>query len=113
VRCRSRGGLVAVGEVAVAARFCGSVLTVLPDRREQTRLDPLWLRGQCLRSRPDGPRPPRDDHADKAELIAKCAPSQPWGPQRAVAVEVIRSYRLDPDARVGMAFPSRNFEGRP
>jgi hypothetical protein len=39
----------------------------------------------------------------KAELIAEWAPSQPWGPERGVSIEVIGSYRFDdPDARVGM-----------
>lgn len=39
----------------------------------------------------------------KAELIADWAPSQPWGPQRDVPIEVIGSYRFDdPDGRVGM-----------
>jgi Maltokinase N-terminal cap domain len=39
----------------------------------------------------------------KAELIADWAPSQPWGPQADVPIEVIGSYRFDdPDARVGM-----------
>ena len=77
------------------------------------RSDALWLGGQCLRSRPDRPRPSRDDHADEAAVIAEWAPSQPWGTQRAVAVAVIGSYRLDRHARVGLAFPSRNLEGRP
>jgi Maltokinase N-terminal cap domain len=39
----------------------------------------------------------------KAELIAKWAPTRPWGPPAAEPVEVIGSYRFDdPDGRVGM-----------
>jgi hypothetical protein len=39
----------------------------------------------------------------KAELIAEWAPTQPWGPPAADAIEVIGSYRFDdPDGRVGM-----------
>jgi hypothetical protein len=39
----------------------------------------------------------------KAELIAEWAPSQPWGPDGEVPIEVIGSYRFDdPDGRVGM-----------
>lgn len=39
----------------------------------------------------------------KAELIAQWAPSQPWGPSAADAIDVIGSYRFDdPDGRVGM-----------
>jgi Maltokinase N-terminal cap domain len=39
----------------------------------------------------------------KAELIAEWAPTQPWGPQPDVPIEVIGSYRFDdPDVRVGM-----------
>jgi maltokinase-like protein len=39
----------------------------------------------------------------KAELIAKWAPTQPWGPADDVPIEVIGSYRFDdPDGRVGM-----------
>jgi hypothetical protein len=39
----------------------------------------------------------------KAELIAKWAPTQPWGPAADVPIEVIGSYRFDdPDGRVGM-----------
>ena len=39
----------------------------------------------------------------KAELIAEWAPTQPWGPSAADALEVIGSYRFDdPDGRVGM-----------
>ncbi len=39
----------------------------------------------------------------KAELIAKWAPTQPWGPSADVPIEVIGSYRFDdPDGRVGM-----------
>lgn len=39
----------------------------------------------------------------KAELITEWAPTQPWGPSAADAVEVIGSYRFDdPDGRVGL-----------
>lgn len=39
----------------------------------------------------------------KAELIAEWAPTRPWGPSAADAVQVIGSYRFDdPDGRVGM-----------
>jgi hypothetical protein len=39
----------------------------------------------------------------KTELIAKWAPTRPWGPAAGDAVEVIGSYRFDdPDGRVGM-----------
>ena len=39
----------------------------------------------------------------KAELIAEWAPTQPWGPSTADAIEVIGSFRFDdPDGRVGM-----------
>jgi hypothetical protein len=39
----------------------------------------------------------------KAELIAKWAPTQPWGFAADVPIEVIGSYRFDdPDGRVGM-----------
>jgi Maltokinase N-terminal cap domain len=39
----------------------------------------------------------------KEDLIAKWAPTQPWGPPVDVPIEVIGSYRFDdPDARVGM-----------
>jgi hypothetical protein len=39
----------------------------------------------------------------KAELIARWAPSQPWGPLPGDPLEVIGSYRFDdPDGRVGM-----------
>lgn len=39
----------------------------------------------------------------KAELIAKWAPTRPWGPGVDVAMEPIGSYRIDdPDGRVGM-----------
>ena len=39
----------------------------------------------------------------KSELIAAWAPSQPWGPSPADAIDVIGSYRFDdPDGRVGM-----------
>ena len=39
----------------------------------------------------------------KAELIAKWAPSQTWGPPTDDLIEVIGSYRFDdPDGRVGM-----------
>lgn len=39
----------------------------------------------------------------KAELIAEWAPTRPWGPSTADAIEVIGSYRFDdPDGRVGM-----------
>ena len=39
----------------------------------------------------------------KPELIAKWAPTQPWGPPADVPIEVIGAYRFDdPDARVGM-----------
>jgi Maltokinase N-terminal cap domain len=39
----------------------------------------------------------------KAELIARWAPTRPWGPPAADPVEVIGSYRFDdPDGRVGM-----------
>ena len=39
----------------------------------------------------------------KAELIAEWAPTRPWGPSAADAIEVIGSYRFDdPDGRVGM-----------
>ena len=39
----------------------------------------------------------------KAELIARWAPTQPWGPPADVPIEVIGSYRFDdPDGRVGM-----------
>jgi len=39
----------------------------------------------------------------KGELIAEWAPTQPWGPPAADAVDVIGSYRFDdPDGRVGM-----------
>ena len=39
----------------------------------------------------------------KAELIAKWAPTRPWGPSAADAIDVIGSYRFDdPDGRVGM-----------
>src|SRR4051794_20725430 len=38
----------------------------------------------------------------KAELIAAWAPTRPWGPSGAEAIEVIGSYRFDdPDGRVG------------
>lgn len=39
----------------------------------------------------------------KTELIAKWAPTQPWGPPTDVPMEVIGAFRFDdPDARVGM-----------
>jgi hypothetical protein len=39
----------------------------------------------------------------KPELIAKWAPTRPWGPSVADPIEVIGSYRFDdPDGRVGM-----------
>jgi len=39
----------------------------------------------------------------KPELIAKWAPTQPWGPPAGDAIDVIGSYRFDdPDGRVGM-----------
>ena len=39
----------------------------------------------------------------KAELIARWAPTRPWGPSPADPVEVLGSYRFDdPDGRVGM-----------
>ena len=39
----------------------------------------------------------------KAELIAKWAPTRPWGPSAADPIDVIGSYRFDdPDGRVGM-----------
>ena len=39
----------------------------------------------------------------KAELMANWIPTQPWGPQADVPIEVIGSYRFDdPDGRVGM-----------
>ncbi len=39
----------------------------------------------------------------KAELVAKWAPTQPWGLAADVPIEVIGSYRFDdPDGRVGM-----------
>jgi len=39
----------------------------------------------------------------KAELIAKWAPTRPWGPPAEHPIEVIGSYRFDdPDGRVGM-----------
>jgi Maltokinase N-terminal cap domain len=39
----------------------------------------------------------------KAELIAKWAPSQPWGPSAAEPIVLIGSYRFDdPDGRVGL-----------
>ncbi len=39
----------------------------------------------------------------KRELIAKWAPTRPWGPSPADGVDVIGSYRFDdPDGRVGM-----------
>ena len=39
----------------------------------------------------------------KAELIARWAPSQPWGPPADAPLDVIGSYRFDdPDGRVGM-----------
>jgi hypothetical protein len=39
----------------------------------------------------------------KGELIAEWAPTRPWGPSDADAVDVIGSYRFDdPDGRVGM-----------
>src|SRR5262245_14624193 len=39
----------------------------------------------------------------KAELIAKWAPTRPWGPSPAEPIEVIGSYRFDdPHGRVGM-----------
>src|SRR6476619_6356925 len=39
----------------------------------------------------------------KAELIAKWAPTRPWGPPPDDLVEVVGSYRFDdPDGRVGM-----------
>jgi hypothetical protein len=39
----------------------------------------------------------------KADLIAKWAPMQPWGPSKTDAIDVIGSYRFDdPDGRVGM-----------
>lgn len=39
----------------------------------------------------------------KTELIAKWAPTQPWGPPTDVPIEVIGAFRFDdPDARVGM-----------
>ena len=39
----------------------------------------------------------------KAELIAKWAPTRPWGPSADDAIDVIGSYRFDdPDGRVGM-----------
>lgn len=39
----------------------------------------------------------------KAELITEWAPTQPWGPTGADALEVIGSYRFDdPNGRVGM-----------
>lgn len=39
----------------------------------------------------------------KDELIAKWAPTQPWGPSTADSIELIGSYRFDdPDGRVGM-----------
>jgi hypothetical protein len=39
----------------------------------------------------------------KEELIARWAPTQPWGPPADVAMEVIGAYRFDdPDGRVGM-----------
>ena len=39
----------------------------------------------------------------KAELIARWAPTRPWGPSAADPVEVIGSYRFDdPDGRVGL-----------
>jgi Maltokinase N-terminal cap domain len=39
----------------------------------------------------------------KAELIARWAPTQPWGPPAGAGLDVIGSYRFDdPDGRVGM-----------
>ena len=39
----------------------------------------------------------------KPELIARWAPTQPWGPAPDVPIELIGSYRFDdPDGRVGM-----------
>src|SRR5690348_16265332 len=39
----------------------------------------------------------------KSELIAEWAPTRPWGPSVADAIEVIGSYRFDdPDGSVGM-----------
>src|SRR6476469_2594426 len=39
----------------------------------------------------------------KAELIAKWAPTRPWGPSAGDPIDVIGSYRFDdPDGRVGM-----------
>jgi hypothetical protein len=39
----------------------------------------------------------------KADLIARWAPTQPWGPPAADPIEVIGAYRFDdPDGRVGM-----------
>jgi hypothetical protein len=39
----------------------------------------------------------------KAELIAKWAPSQPWGPSAADPLALVGSYRFDdPDGRVGL-----------
>jgi Maltokinase N-terminal cap domain len=39
----------------------------------------------------------------KAELIAEWAPTRPWGPPAADAIDVIGSYRFDdPEGRVGM-----------
>jgi hypothetical protein len=39
----------------------------------------------------------------KDELIARWAPTQPWGPPADVPIDVIGSYRFDdPDGRVGM-----------
>jgi hypothetical protein len=39
----------------------------------------------------------------KNELIAEWAPTQPWGPPAASAIDAIGSYRFDdPDGRVGL-----------
>src|SRR4051812_50221463 len=39
----------------------------------------------------------------KAELIARWAPTQPWGPPADAPIQVIGSYRFDdPEGRVGM-----------
>jgi len=48
----------------------------------------------------------------KPELIADWAPTQPWGPPSAAALDVVGSYRFDdPEGRVGMETHLISFNG--